>query len=51
MPLALAMQAYQTPIATPGQPTPPGTKTYSVDQRARRGGEQACSWMWRTVMG
>jgi tetratricopeptide (TPR) repeat protein len=31
-----AMQAYQTPIAVPGQPVPPGTKTYpSVNDRAK----------------
>jgi tetratricopeptide (TPR) repeat protein len=31
-----AMQAYQTPIATPGQPVPPGVKTYaSVNERAK----------------
>jgi tetratricopeptide (TPR) repeat protein len=31
-----AMQAYQTPIATPGQPVPPGVKTYaSVAERAK----------------
>jgi tetratricopeptide (TPR) repeat protein len=31
-----AMQAYQTPLATPGQPVPPGVKTYtSVAERAK----------------
>jgi tetratricopeptide (TPR) repeat protein len=31
-----AMQAYQTPIADPGQPVPPGIKTYpSVSERAK----------------
>jgi tetratricopeptide (TPR) repeat protein len=31
-----AMQAYQTPIAAPGQPVPPGVKTYaSVSDRAK----------------
>jgi tetratricopeptide (TPR) repeat protein len=31
-----AMQAYQTPIASPGQPVPPGVKTYaSVAERAK----------------
>ena len=31
-----AMQAYQTPIAVPGQPVPPGVKTYaSVNDRAK----------------
>ena len=31
-----AMQAYQTPIADPGQPVPPGVKTYpSVSDRAK----------------
>ena len=31
-----AMQAYQTPIAEPGQPVPPGIKTYpSVNDRAK----------------
>jgi tetratricopeptide (TPR) repeat protein len=31
-----AMQAYQTPLASPGQQVPPGTKTYSsVNERAR----------------
>jgi tetratricopeptide (TPR) repeat protein len=31
-----AMQAYQTPIAAPGQPVPPGIKTYaSVNDRAK----------------
>jgi predicted negative regulator of RcsB-dependent stress response len=31
-----AMQAYQTPLADPGQPVPPGTKTYaSVTERAK----------------
>jgi tetratricopeptide (TPR) repeat protein len=31
-----AMQAYQTPLATPGQQVPPGTKTYaSVAERAK----------------
>jgi tetratricopeptide (TPR) repeat protein len=31
-----AMQAYQTPIAQPGQPVPPGVKTYaSVSDRAK----------------
>ena len=31
-----AMQAYQTPLATPGQPVPPGVKTYaSVNERAK----------------
>jgi tetratricopeptide (TPR) repeat protein len=31
-----AMQAYQTPIAPPGQPVPPGVKTYaSVNDRAK----------------
>ncbi len=31
-----AMQAYQTPIATPGQPVPPGVKTYaSANDRAK----------------
>ena len=31
-----AMQAYQTPIAAPGQPVPPGVKTYaSVNDRAK----------------
>lgn len=31
-----AMQAYQTPLATPGQPVPPGVKTYpSVTERAK----------------
>ena len=30
------MQAYQTPIAEPGQPVPPGIKTYpSVNERAK----------------
>jgi tetratricopeptide (TPR) repeat protein len=30
------MQAYQTPIAAPGQPVPPGVKTYaSVSDRAK----------------
>jgi tetratricopeptide (TPR) repeat protein len=31
-----AMQAYQTPIAVPGQPVPPGVKTYaSASERAK----------------
>lgn len=31
-----AMQAYQTPLATPGQPVPPGVKTFaSVNDRAK----------------
>jgi tetratricopeptide (TPR) repeat protein len=31
-----AMQAYQTPLAAPGQPVPPGVKTYpSVAERAK----------------
>ena len=31
-----AMQAYQTPLANPGQPVPPGVKTYaSVAERAK----------------
>jgi tetratricopeptide (TPR) repeat protein len=31
-----AMQAYQTPLAAPGQPVPPGVKTYaSVNDRAK----------------
>jgi len=31
-----AMQAYQTPIAAPGQPVPPGTKTFvSINERAK----------------
>lgn len=31
-----AMQAYQTPLATPGQPVPPGVKTYpSASERAK----------------
>ncbi len=31
-----AMQAYQTPLAAPGQQVPPGTKTYSsVNERAK----------------
>ncbi len=31
-----AMQAYQTPLASPGQPVPPGVKTYaSVAERAK----------------
>ena len=31
-----AMQAYQTPLAAPGQPVPPGVKTYaSVSDRAK----------------
>ncbi len=31
-----AMQAYQTPIAVPGQPVPPGVKTYaSANERAK----------------
>jgi predicted negative regulator of RcsB-dependent stress response len=31
-----AMQAYQTPLADPGQPVPPGTKTYaSASERAK----------------
>ncbi len=31
-----AMQAYQTPLASPGQPVPPGVKTYpSVIERAK----------------
>jgi len=31
-----AMQAYQTPLAQPGQPVPPGVKTYaSVNERAK----------------
>jgi len=31
-----AMQAYQTPLAPPGQPVPPGVKTYpSVNDRAK----------------
>ncbi|MGH9596869.1 MAG: tetratricopeptide repeat protein, partial [Edaphobacter sp.] len=31
-----AMQAYQTPIAVPGQPVPPGVKTYaSIAERAK----------------
>jgi predicted negative regulator of RcsB-dependent stress response len=34
--LGAAMQIYQTPIAEPSQPTPPGTKTFaSVAERAR----------------
>jgi tetratricopeptide (TPR) repeat protein len=34
--LGNALQAYQTPIATPGQAVPPGTKTYaSVAERAK----------------
>jgi tetratricopeptide (TPR) repeat protein len=35
-----AMQAYQTPIAVPGQPVPPGVKTYaSVNDRAKAANE------------
>jgi tetratricopeptide (TPR) repeat protein len=35
-----AMQAYQTPLATPGQPIPPGVKTYpSVAERAKAANE------------
>ena len=35
-----AMQAYQTPLATPGQPVPPGVKTYpSVAERAKAANE------------
>jgi tetratricopeptide (TPR) repeat protein len=35
-----AMQAYQTPLATPGQPVPPGVKTYgSVTERAKAANE------------
>lgn len=31
-----AMQAYQTPLANPGQPVPPGIKTYaSISERAK----------------
>ncbi len=34
------MQAYQTPLATPGQPVPPGVKTYpSVAERAKAANE------------
>ena len=34
-----AMQAYQTPLAQPGQPVPPGVKTYaSVGERANAAG-------------
>jgi tetratricopeptide (TPR) repeat protein len=35
-----AMQAYQTPLAAPGQPVPPGVKTYpSVADRAKASNE------------
>jgi tetratricopeptide (TPR) repeat protein len=35
-----AMQAYQTPLATPGQPVPPGVKTYSsTAERAKAANE------------
>lgn len=35
-----AMQAYQTPLAAPGQPVPPGVKTYpSVADRAKAANE------------
>jgi tetratricopeptide (TPR) repeat protein len=35
-----AMQAYQTPLASPGQPVPPGVKTYaSVAERAKAANE------------
>jgi tetratricopeptide (TPR) repeat protein len=35
-----AMQAYQTPLAQPGQPVPPGVKTYaSVNERAKAANE------------
>ena len=35
-----AMQAYQTPIAAPGQQVPPGVKTYaSVNDRAKAAGD------------
>jgi tetratricopeptide (TPR) repeat protein len=35
-----AMQAYQTPLAAPGQPVPPGIKTYpSVNDRAKAANE------------
>jgi tetratricopeptide (TPR) repeat protein len=35
-----AMQAYQTPLAAPGQPVPPGVKTYpSVAERAKAANE------------
>ncbi|WP_245782074.1 tetratricopeptide repeat protein [Granulicella pectinivorans] len=35
-----AMQAYQTPLAAPGQQVPPGTKTYSsVNERAKAANE------------
>jgi tetratricopeptide (TPR) repeat protein len=35
-----AMQAYQTPLAAPGQPVPPGIKTYpSVNARAKAANE------------
>jgi tetratricopeptide (TPR) repeat protein len=36
-----AMQVYQTPLATPGQPVPPGVKTYpSATERAKAANEQ-----------
>lgn len=38
--LGAAMQAYQTPLATPGQPVPAGVKTYaSVNERAKAANE------------
>ena len=37
----LAMQEYQTPLAQPGQPVPPGSQDLRLRHRARQGSQPA----------